>query len=363
MTGGRNGYGAKLANIFSKEFTVETSDSSVGKKYKQTFRENMTKRGEPQIKDCKEDWTKISFIPDFAKFGMEGLDDDMYSLLERRTYDLAGVSHHSVKVWLNGKRLAINNFSNYVDLYLGPKVGGTPRVSEKVADRWEVAVGASDDGFQQVSFVNSIATTKGGTHVAHVVDQVVEKVLAHLIKKHKCAAAAPRCSPPPAAAWPTAGPLLARCPPPAARYPLRPGTATHSPTLVVSRLPPPSRARSCRRGLQKTLKPAHIKAHLKIFINCLVENPAFDSQTKENMTLKQSAFGSKCALSDKFFKDVLNCGVLESVLDFAQSKQNKELKKTDGAKKARRRPPPPPAATRPRLPPAAPPSRPPRLVR
>jgi len=26
-TGGRNGYGAKLANIFSKNFTVETADS------------------------------------------------------------------------------------------------------------------------------------------------------------------------------------------------------------------------------------------------------------------------------------------------------------------------------------------------
>lgn len=53
------------------------------------------------------------------------------------------------------------------------------------------------------------------------------------------------------------------------------------------------------------------------------------------MTLKQSAFGSKCALSDKFFKDTLNCGVLESILAFAQNKQNKDLKKTDGAKKAR----------------------------
>ena len=49
------------------------------------------------------------------------------------------------------------------------------------------------------------------------------------------------------------------------------------------------------KGLEKTLKPAHVKAHIKIFVNCLVENPAFDSQTKENMTLKQSAFGSKCA--------------------------------------------------------------------
>lgn len=33
-------------------------------------------------------------------------------------------------------------------------------VSEAVNDRWEVAIALSDKGFQQVSFVNSIATTK-----------------------------------------------------------------------------------------------------------------------------------------------------------------------------------------------------------
>ena len=27
ITGGRNGYGAKLTNIFSEKFTIETSDS------------------------------------------------------------------------------------------------------------------------------------------------------------------------------------------------------------------------------------------------------------------------------------------------------------------------------------------------
>ena len=37
-TGGRNGYGAKLANIFSTQFTVETADSSVGLKFKQVFK-------------------------------------------------------------------------------------------------------------------------------------------------------------------------------------------------------------------------------------------------------------------------------------------------------------------------------------
>ncbi len=52
------------------------------------------------------------------------------------------------------------------------------------------------------------------------------------------------------------------------------------------------------------LKPFHIKGHLWIFVNCLVENPTFDSQTKENMTLKAKSFGSTCPLSASFVKQV-----------------------------------------------------------
>ena len=52
------------------------------------------------------------------------------------------------------------------------------------------------------------------------------------------------------------------------------------------------------------LRPFHIKGHLWVFVNCLVENPTFDSQTKENMTLKARSFGSKGELSDKFIKQV-----------------------------------------------------------
>ncbi len=48
--------------------------------------------------------------------------------------------------------------------------------------------------------------------------------------------------------------------------------------------------------------------HLWVFINCLIVNPTFDSQTKENMTLLQSKFGSKCALSPKFFTAVQKSG-------------------------------------------------------
>ena len=53
------------------------------------------------------------------------------------------------------------------------------------------------------------------------------------------------------------------------------------------------------------IKPFQVKNHLWVFINCLVENPAFDSQTKENMTLRAKDFGSECALGDKFVKEVI----------------------------------------------------------
>lgn len=152
VTGGRNGYGAKLANIFSREFIVETSDSAEGKKFKQTFRNNMTEVGKPVIAPSKQDWTRITWEPDLAKFGMSSMDDDIVALMERRAYDMAGCTHASVKVYLNGTRLPVNDFKSYIDLFLGPKQApdAVPRVFEKVGDRWEVAVAASDDGFNQV---------------------------------------------------------------------------------------------------------------------------------------------------------------------------------------------------------------------
>ncbi len=41
------------------------------------------------------------------------------------------------------------------------------------------------------------------------------------------------------------------------------------------------------------VKPFQIKQHIWIFVNSLIENPTFDSQTKETLTLKPSSFGTK----------------------------------------------------------------------
>merc|ERR1719199_1058798 len=67
--GGRNGYGAKLANIFSLEFILETADGA--KKYKNAWTQNMTKKGQEVITTTKEkSFTRVTFKPDLKRFGM-----------------------------------------------------------------------------------------------------------------------------------------------------------------------------------------------------------------------------------------------------------------------------------------------------
>lgn len=275
VTGGRNGYGAKLCNIFSTKFTVETASKQYKKHFKQTWGSNMTKASEPKIKESgrDEDFTKITFSPDLAKFKMDKLEDDIVALMSRRAYDVAA-STQGVKVYLNGERLKINKFKDYVDLYIKGKEdeNGQPLkvVYEKVSDRWEVALTVSkNEEFQQVSFVNSIATTKGGKHVDAVADIVIKNVIEVLKKKNK-------------------GGII--------------------------------------------IGPSRVKNYMWLFVNCLIVNPTFDSQTKETMTLQAKSFGSKCNLSEKFITAVTKCGLVESVLSWAKSKEQKDLQKTSGKK-------------------------------
>jgi DNA topoisomerase-2 len=92
-------------------------------------------------------------------------------------------------------------------------------------------------------------------------------------------------------------------------------------------------AKKNKGGIQ--IKENQIKNHLCVFVNCLIENPAFDSQTKENLTTRKTAFGSTFDLSDKFLKQVEKSGVVEKILAFAQFKQRQALQKQGGTKKKR----------------------------
>jgi DNA topoisomerase-2 len=120
---GRNGYGAKLANIFSKEFVVETADKSRGLKFKQTYRNNMGTRTEPEItKFSGTDFTCITFYPDLEKFKMDFLDEDIVALLSKRVYDIAATNNASggkLKVFLNGTEVQTRSFEAYIGICTG----------------------------------------------------------------------------------------------------------------------------------------------------------------------------------------------------------------------------------------------------
>ncbi|AAS53089.1 AER410Wp [Eremothecium gossypii ATCC 10895] len=288
VTGGRNGYGAKLCNIFSTEFILETSDPKSGQKYVQKWESNMNVCHPPKITSYKKgpSYTKITFKPDLQRFGMEVLDDDILGVMRRRVYDING-SVRDVNVSLNGKSLKIRNFKSYMELYMrslekkrlidsgmapesaSEKVNAPTILYEKVNDRWELGFAVSDISFQQISFVNSIATTSGGTHVNYLTDQIVKKVSELLSKK------------------------------------------------------------------KKTVKPFQIRNNIFIFINCLIENPAFTSQTKEQLTTRVRDFGSKCEVSSDFINKIMKTELATKIFEIADENAAKLLKQTDGTRKNR----------------------------
>ena len=203
------------------------------------------------------------------------LDDDTVALLSRRAYDIAGSMANSkgkkLSVVLNGKKIPCSSFKDYIKVFQGVN---PPAAFEKIDDRWEVGVSATstEGASQQISFVNSIATSKGGSHVTYVADKIATSLMKVVEKKNK-------------------------------------------------------------GGIKITKN--QIKSHLCIFVNCLVNNPTFDSQTKDFLTTRPKQFKDKneCDITEKFLKQVAKSDIVENILSFAKFKQNKELSKKGGAKK------------------------------
>ena len=281
VTGGRNGYGAKLTNIFSTEFVVETAQG--GKKYRQCFRNNMTVIEPPVITAvgtggkgaaaaaAAAGYVLIEYVPDYARFGLAaGLTADMMALLTKRVYDLAATTS-DINIWFNGTKVGVRGFEKYMELYVGSSKKEVPRVYEEVGERWAIGACTSPDGaFRHISFVNGIWTYKGGKHVEYISDQLARRVTKYINERKK--------------------------------------------TKVA-------------------VKESYVKSNLWVFVRCLVENPAFSSQTKEELVTPSKHFGSKCEVSDDFIEKLAKSGVMDKAVDLTVFKEKDSLKKTDGKKR------------------------------
>ena len=262
--GGLNGYGSKLTNAFSKLFTIEICD---GKHlFIKEWKDNMSIVGEAKITVCKKkSYTKIKFLPDYHRFNCK-FDSDIIDLFRTRVYEGASILSN-VSVIFDGLKINIKNFEDYVNLFIDKG----PRVYEKV-NRWEIVVCLNPfDKFTQISFVNGISTSDGGTHIDYILNQIVGKLKDQLEKKHK----------------------------------------------------------------DLTIRPAYIKDNILLFVNCLIENPTFSSQTKEQHITKSSKFGSNITISDDLLKKIDRLGITANVIDIAKAKEQKSLSKTDGKKQFR----------------------------
>lgn len=275
LTGGLHGYGAKLANIFSTRFTVETLDSRKGLHYTKTWANNMHEHAEAVISEttADSDYTCIEFEPDLLRLGCQTdvIPDEEYAVMCRRVVDVAGC-FPMMEVTLNGKDVSMSSFEEYCQLY---RTSQTKVLFKNVNKRWTVGVGCSESGrFETVSFVNGMATSRGGTHVDMVSNQITKKIQETLAKTE----------------------------------------------------------------LGKLVTQTLIRRHLFLACNALIENPTFDSQMKENLTSSPSTFGSTCKLTQAFLRSLTSPihsggpGIVEEVLEVVKGQNQTKLMQVVGKK-------------------------------
>lgn len=272
IVGGKNGYGAKLTNIFSNRFTLSTRHPASGQRYTQVWTDHMAVAGKPSIVKDKatKGFVKITYEPDLARF--PGLDlDAMVTVLQTRAIELAAMAGKEVKVSWNGAVVPTNTFEKFINLFIRD---GTSHAYERCGERWEVGavlaknLFAEDDSpdDRHISFVNGINTRKGGKHVETVLKNVL-------------------------------------------------GTFTDA-----------------AKKKKMDIKPAQLKDSVVFFINATIVNPAFDSQTKETLTTPATKFGSVFK-SDKMADYLIKIGLLEEAQAILDAKAAKDAKKTDGSKR------------------------------
>ena len=185
LVGGKNGYGVKLVNIFSKKFTITIVDGKRQLKYVQTFEDNMSKIGEPSIKACKtKSYVEIEWTPDFTKFGWKEskIPSQLLKIIERRIYDLAMTVGKDVRVTWCDTLIKFRDLTSYASWYLPVD---TNIVTDIPQTGWQLAVSDSpvDRGFN-VSFVNGI-WTRSGKHVDEITNQIVNHIVSYLETKKK----------------------------------------------------------------------------------------------------------------------------------------------------------------------------------
>lgn len=287
---GRNGYGAKLTNIFSKKFMVIVGDPNNKLKYTQIWGNNMKHISEPLI---DKNYTGKAFVEivyelDFERFGYKEYPDEAFSLFARHAADMSFTG--KVPVSFNGVKLNVQDTKKYVSLYLGSEAmkksityykwapgvktknvkGVLKAVNKGVVPVIEMCAVDTPYNAINVSFVNGMWTKNGGVHADAAFKALSSGVLKIFNKNRK-------------------------------------GKAKKGPRLTST----------------------DVKRHISIFISCWLGDPKFDGQTKTALRSPTP----KITLTEDLIMPVTKWELFDRLYAELEAKQFKASSKTDGKKR------------------------------
>ena len=270
-TSGKNGYGAKLTNVFSKFFEVEIHDPKNNKIFKQTWKNNNSIKEEPIIEDNEylNGFVKVTWIPDFKYFKIKSnYTNDYINLFKKLAYDIAG-QNHNVNIIFNKEKIKYDSFLDYCQLYdvdneifvkEGKKLKGEyiyieDNYIESIKEFESVLVLTPnyDKNNICISFVNKLLTTENGKHCDIWYEKLLSNICNTLNKKNK--------------------------------------------------------------DKKKIIVTNDIKKFFNLYLTCLIDSPKFSTQNKEKLVGKEKKVKDKitntysvinCSITDEQLKKYMN---------------------------------------------------------
>ncbi len=268
IVGGKNGFGVKLVFIWSEWGSIETVDQTRKLKYEQRFSNNLDVIDKPRITKC----SKKSYTKIVFKPDYKRLG------IPGLSDEMKALFYRRVYdiAAVTPKKIKVKINDSLVDVkdfqqYVSMYIGSKtdkPRVYEQMSDRWEYCVTISP--LEEFAHVSFVngIYTTKGGRHVEYLINQIIKKLVAFIKKKK----------------------------------------------------------------KVEVKASTIKEQIMIFVNSVIENPSFDSQTKDYMNTPVAKFGSTCEVSDKFIEKVAGLGLMDMAISLTEIKDTKSNKKTDGSK-------------------------------
>lgn len=171
---GTNGVGSSATNVFSKKFEVNTCDGK--KRLKLVCKDNLeSTKFEILDTNLENTGTKVDFLLDFERFGVDGINDTIISLLKTRLrmlswfYPKCNISFNGEKLNIRARELSTmfpspNEFLVGDDVYINVYASEEPEV---------------------LTYVNGLSLRRGGNHVDYIAAHIINNVREKLIRKYK----------------------------------------------------------------------------------------------------------------------------------------------------------------------------------